>query len=136
MFNTILTKDWLKNNLALELNFSTTKAEATYKEYYLKVCQFIHDNFYLKLTPNQIEEYILNGEFEYDKDNIVSCDINEYLDRQYLFLLAQAKYLEYEKFNGKGGMISDGNARLYRHSDEFIDIIKQLGLYQRNFAVV
>lgn len=135
MFNTILTKDWLKNNIALELNFSTLKEEATYKEYYLKTCQLIHDVFYLEPTPSEIEEYLKNGEVTIKNIKIV-CRIKNREDREYLFLLAQAKYLEYEKYNGKGGMISDGTARAYKYSDEVIDIIKQLGLYQRSFAVV
>ena len=37
----------------------------------------------------------------------IVCRIENREDREYLFLLAQSKYLEYEKYNGKGGMISD-----------------------------
>lgn len=136
MFKTILTTDWLKNNLDLSLNFSTTKEAATYKDYYLKICQIIYDNFYLKLMPSDIEEYIADGKFEYDENNTITCGITTLADRQYLFLLAQAKQLQYEKFNGIGGMIADGNAQLYKVCPEVIGIIKQLGLYQRSFAVV
>lgn len=131
---TKLTADWLKNNEDYDLPGSSAYREAKCRDYYLAVCSYIRDNHFLKLTPEQIEVYIADGEVEVvHVDGSVehlSCRIKNAEEREYLFLSAQAKQLIYDCISGRASMLRGEDLR-YNVCWDAIDRLKMLGLYQR-----
>lgn len=135
MFETIVTHDFLANELSLTLTVEPSVEDTICKNVYIKICNLITNTFYLHPTIAQIETYIINGSYDYDDNYTHTCNISLLADRQYFFRLAQAKQLQYEKLNGVGGLINDQTTQQGRICPEAIDIIKALGLYKSNYLL-
>lgn len=126
---TMLTSDWLKNNADFEIKGTQQQQDNKFRQYYIDVCNYVNRHFYMKPTSLDIEEYIDTGLMTFG-DTIHSCKIKDRAEREYLFLLAQAKQLIYDYTNGRGAMIR-GEDKGYNVNEDFKDIISSLGLYQR-----
>ena len=134
MFNKqlMLDSDFLMNELGLQLGLSASVEQAKFKEYFLNICNAISEVFYLKPSFSEIDSYILEGEYYYTTRNKVFCPVKTVADRIYLFRYAQALQLKYDLYGGRANMIRGEDSKTNLCKDA-IQILDQLGLYQRTF---
>lgn len=133
--STMLTKEWLLNEMSYEMEGFPKWQENKFKDYYTIICGFIRDRHFLRLSPAEIEEYITNGEYTYTSADIgevvkITCNITDKDERAYYFKLAQAKQLIYDFNNGRAAMIRGEDMR-YGVCADTINALKILGLRQR-----
>jgi hypothetical protein len=130
---TKLTADWLEKNTGYKTDWSPNYTKIKLNEYYVNICNIVHDNFYLHLTDEAIEEYLLNGTYTHvdtlENETVITCKITALADRQYYFLLAQAKQLLYDINNGRASMLSGGKEAICKDTMHDLD---RLGLWQRS----
>lgn len=127
---TLLSKDFLRNELGYKMPLDAATQKAKFKDYYISTCAYIREHHYLKLPPAAIEEYLLMGEYVYDDFNRITCPITYADERKYYLLFAMGKQLIYDFSGGRGAMIRGSDNRFNLCTD-FVDTIKLLGLYQR-----
>jgi hypothetical protein len=133
--STLLTADFLKNEMGYTMPGDASFQKAKFKAYYVSTCAYIREHHYLKLTPANIEAYLSAGEFIYDEFNTITCSISTADEREYYFKLAMAKQLIYDFTGGRGAMLRGADNRFNVCAD-FVDPIKMLGLYQRSPDVI
>lgn len=134
---TMLDDNFLRDETSFNLDgygLMPSDKKIKYKECYFLICNAITKLFYLRPTRQQIETYIAEGEYTHVdtllKENLVECKIKDAEERVYLFKLAQAKQLEYDKISGRAAMLRGENMSTNLCPDA-IDCIKQLGLFRR-----
>ena len=123
---TKLTYDIAKNQFDMEKEFSNEK----YIDYYLNICQLVWDCHWAKPTPEQIEQYLEDGEFLAGTESVI-CPIHDKDMRKHLFLSAQAKQLQYDMLSGRGALLR-GEDEKFNDCPDTIGRLKLLGLYQKN----
>lgn len=127
---TLLTKDFLTNEMAFDSGMNASLETAKFNDYYYAVCDYIREVFYLEPTNEEIEQIIETGVL----DTFV-CPITDQSERQYVFKRAMAKQFIFDMVNGRGAMMRD-DLQGFNICLDTQSAIKSLGLYQRTFAVV
>lgn len=122
---TILSRPFLRNEAGLDLQNS--QDEVIYKNYYIDMCNAVADLHHLKPSRLNIEELIEKGFFEGNAGRIGESNIKDFAEREYLFLMAQAKQLRYDINGGRGGMIRGEDGRFNLCPDAWA-ILHSLGL--------
>ena len=127
---TLLTKDFLTNDMAYESKLPASMETAKFNDYYYAVCDYIREVFYLEPTNEQIEQIIETGIL-----GVFKCPITDKTEREYVFKRAMAKQFIFDMVNGRGAMMRD-DLQGFNICLDTQSAIKSLGLYQRTFAVV
>jgi hypothetical protein len=108
---TKLTDDYLKNVFAFSLgDVNPKEREAVYYDYYYNICSLVSARDARGLTPKLIEK-LIEGDGE----------------RRELFLAAQYKQLEYDRANGRGGMLRGEDGK-FNACPDALDRLKLAGL--------
>lgn len=117
---TILDSGFMKN----ELDFvPMVETQLLYKDYYMKICQYVYRNSVYRPTPSEIEEFLQNGfcgRFFKVKSHIETAE-----ERKYLFKRAMGLQLIYDTNNGRQSMIKGTNSAddVCRETYEALDVI-------------
>lgn len=120
---TMLDQDFLRNEFGFDLeNVNDT---IIYKNYYTNIIGVIDELNVFKPTSEEVELYLKNGRIA--RMWASSCLIETEEERKYLFLMAQARQLKYDKDNGRTSMIK-GEDEKYKICDDTKAILRQLGL--------
>lgn len=131
---TLLTSDYLKNEMNYTLDGASAFQREKFRDYYLDICSFVRANHYTKPTMAQIEEYLTTGSYTLvnaDKsEEVISCPIAEESERKYLFMRAMGKQLIYDMLGGRANMFR-GESKADSTCRDMVALIKQLGLFQR-----
>lgn len=127
---TLLTADFLRNELGYHMPLDAATQKAKFKDYYISTCAYVREHHFLKLTPAALEEYLQAGEYTYNAQARIKCPLAHEDERKYYFMFAMGKQLIYDFTNGRGAMIR-GADKSFNLCDDFVDTIKMLGLYQR-----
>ena len=122
---TILTDEFLKNELDFDVN--TSSSEKMYKDYYYTFCEEINKRNAFRPSISDLEEWIKQGYF--DKAPYFKCQEKDAEQRAYLFKRAMGLQIIYDSSNGRNAMIkgTDGEYDIDRQS---IRCLELLGLIQ------
>lgn len=102
---TLLDQDFLRNEFGYSID--TPYDEITYKNYYANICSEIFELNVFAPTSDEIEEFIKTGTLA--RHPRWKSKIATEQERKYLFLMAQARQLKYDRDNGRAGMIKGEN---------------------------
>lgn len=122
---TMLTDDFLASEFGYRLD--TEYEEIVYKNYYVNMCDAVYQLNAFRPTSAEIEEILTNGKAE--RFSQCKSDIPTELERKYLFLLAQAKQLKYDRDNGRASMIR-GENNSFNICEDSKQLLARVGLIQ------
>lgn len=120
---TKLDQDFLRNEFGFDLGSASDKI--IYKNYYNYILNVVYENNAYRPSGEEVEEILNNG---YARRFASVCSgITKPLERKYLFLMAQAHQLKYDKDNGRNSMVR-GEDGQFDVSRDAMECLSRLGL--------
>lgn len=129
---TLLTSDYLINELGYTIDGGSSFQRAKFKDYYIDTCSFINENHFAKPSMSNIEEYLSVGAVNIGKTFIKSNIANEN-ERKDLFKRAMGKQLIYDMLNGRASMFRGEKDGICL---DMVKLVKMLGLFKRTPFVI
>ena len=120
---TVLTQDFLRNEFGFDLE--NANDFIVYRNYYIDLISAIDELNAFKPTASEIEEILTNGKTA--RLYRFECPVKSENERKYLFLMAQARQLKYDKDNGRASMIR-GEDKQYNLCEDTRNLLGRLGL--------
>jgi len=125
---TKLDSAFLKNRMNYDTKLSKQEEDNIFIDYYLKTCEYIYENHYVRPNIKMIEDVLSGLYLPADKHYSIVCSISDRELREYLFKQAMAKQLIYDMENGRTSM--QKGEQTYSVCPEFRQNLSMLGFIQ------